>query len=148
MHRLNPHDIHGTNVSNIISSMSAGFHPRVGILFKIFRTHTQLEQKHEELQIEAAGLAKRREELEELATEQYPRAVNARSLFAHISKITWSDEGRGGHKSNSASLGHPGTVEGTICNPEKGDIRKFCLSVAEDGGVFGVTNRLGELMDA
>ena len=79
-----------------------------------------------------------------MASDQYPRAINARSLFAHISRITWSDEGRAGRRGDAS----PGTVEGIICNPGKGDIRKFSFSVAEDGGVFGVTNKLWELMEA
>ena len=65
-------------------------------------------------------------------------------LAVHKPLTMQGDEGRAGRRGDAS----PGTVEGTICNPGKGDIRKFSFSVAEDGGVFGVTNKLWELMDA
>ena len=106
----------------------------------------ELEQKHEGYQNEVAELSKKREELEMLATEEYPKTNHARSLYAHISRITWADEGK--KRMDGSGTGKPGTVEGTYTDPEGGDIRKFSFNVAEDGGVFGVTNKLWELMDA
>ena len=55
-------------------------------------TNTELEEKHESLQAEASHLSNKKEELERISTHEYPRVNHARSLFGHISKITWDDD--------------------------------------------------------